>query len=137
MTSFKHIVIVGCGRLGGVLANQLSGMGHSLVIIDRRKSAFDKLSADFSGYKIIGDAVEMQVLHEARIQDADYLFAVTTADNANLMVAQVAKEVFGVPNVVARVYDPAREAIYARFGIQTISPTKLSADAYLKYIHEK
>ena len=137
MTSFKHIVIVGCGRLGGVLANQLSGIGHNLVVIDRRKTAFDKLSADFSGFKIIGDAVELQVLHEANIQDADYLFAATTTDNANLMVAQVAREVFNIPHVVARVYDPAREAIYARFGIQTISPTKLSGDAFMKFINGK
>lgn len=134
MSFSKFIVVVGCGRLGGVLANQLSAAGHRLVVIDRREAAFDKLSADFSGYKMIADVVEVHVLHEAKTAQADYLFAVTTEDNTNLMVAQIARAVFKVPRVVARVFDPAREAVYRDFGVETISPTKLSADAFLSLV---
>jgi trk system potassium uptake protein len=130
----RYIVIVGCGRLGGVLANNLSAAGHSLVVIDRREIAFDKLSAEFSGFRILGDAIEMEVLQQARIDRANILFATTTEDNVNLMVAQVAREVFNVSRVVARVYDPAREAMYREFGIDTISPTKLSASAFLQVL---
>jgi trk system potassium uptake protein TrkA len=134
MAQSHHIVIVGCGRLGGTLANHLSKNGHKIVVIDQREIAFDKLSVDFSGFKLIGDAVEFHVLQEAKIQQADCLFATTTSDNTNLMVAQVGKTLFKIPRVVARVFDPAREAIYRDFGIETISPTKLSTTAFLKVL---
>lgn len=130
----KRIVIVGCGRLGGALANQLSLSGNEVVVIDRREKAFEKLSVEFSGFRIQGDATEMSILKEARLDKADCLFATTTSDNINLMVAQVARTLFEIPRVVARVFDPNRESIYASFGIETISPTKLSADAFLKRV---
>lgn len=134
MGQSKHIIIVGCGRLGGSLANQLSAAGHRVVIIDRRDGAFDKLSVDFSGFKIPGDATELNILKTAQIERTDILFATTTHDNTNLMVAQVARVMFDVPRVVARVFDPLREEIYRDFGVETISPTKLSADAFLKVL---
>ncbi len=130
----KQIVIVGCGRLGGALANQLCGQGHNVVVVDRRAGSFDKLAVDFSGFKLIGDAVELRVLKTAIGNHTDYLFATTTRDSTNLMVAQIGQYVFRVPHVVARVFDPAREAIYRDFGIQTISPTKLSANAFTQVI---
>ncbi len=129
-----HIVIVGCGRLGGLLANQLSEAGNAVVIVDRSSARFDKLSINFTGFKVVGDAVELHVLQEANVDQADCLFATTSHDNTNLMVAQVARTLFNVPRVVARVFDPRREAIYRQFGIQTISPTKLSADAFIKVL---
>jgi trk system potassium uptake protein TrkA len=135
MAHSNYIVIVGCGRLGSMLANSLSVQGHSLVVIDQREIAFDKLSADFTGFKILGDASEIAVLREAKAHKADYLFATTTEDNINLMVAQIARTIFNVPNVVARVYCPTREAIYSEFGVQTISPTKLTADAFMALLH--
>jgi trk system potassium uptake protein TrkA len=122
--------------LGSLLAGQLSTAGQEVVVIDRQEAAFDKLPVDYSGYKIVGDAVELYTLREAGIEDVNYLFATTTQDTTNLMVAQVAKEIFGVPNVVARVFDLERESIYQDFGIKTISPTKLSANAFLKIVEE-
>lgn len=133
----KYIIIVGCGRLGGALANALSAAGHELVVIDRRPLAFDKLSSEFSGFKIIGDAAEADVLREAKIERADYVFATTTEDNTNLMVAQVARYIFNVNRVVARVFDPAREALYKEFDIETISPTKLTADAFMQAMDDE
>lgn len=126
-----YIVIVGSGRLGSMLANSLSATGHQLVVIDKDESKFDKLSTEYSGFRIVGDANEMSVLRKAHTERADFLFAATTEDNVNLMVAQIAKQVFNVPRVVARVFDPARETIYGEFGIDTISPTKLSAEAFM------
>ncbi len=133
----KYIIIVGCGRLGGSLANQLSRDGHQIVVIDRREGAFDKLSSDFSGFRILGDASEIDVLRQAHIERATHLFAVTTQDNLNLMVAQIALTLFHVPTVVARVFDPLREQIYSEFGIETVSPVKLSAEAFLKAVNHK
>lgn len=127
----SYYIIVGCGRLGSELANALSEEGHSIVVIDEREQSFSKLSQEFGGYTITGSAVELDTLKKAGIDEADVLFAVTTHDNTNLMVAQVAREMFGVQRVVARVFDPSRDEHYAERGIATVSPTRLSAQALL------
>lgn len=137
MGASHYIVIVGCGRLGSILANRLSEAGHQIVVIDSRNRAFDALSVEFTGYKITGDAIEPDVLRQAGVKKADYVFATTTEDNVNIMVAQVARRIFGVPHVVARVYDPAREEIYRGLGIATVSPTHLTADAFLEILSGK
>jgi trk system potassium uptake protein TrkA len=127
----QYVVIVGCGRLGSLLAGLLSQAGSSVVIIDRDEASFALLPPEFSGFRITGDAVEMEILQRAKVHSAGCLLAVTGEDNVNLMVAQVAHELFKVPRVMARVFDPRREAIYHAFGIETVSPTKLSADFFL------
>ncbi len=137
MSDTLYVIIVGCGRLGSLLANRLSGEGHDVVVIDRREEAFDSLSVEFSGFKIVGDAVERAVLRQAEVEKADFLFSVTTEDNINLMVAQIANRIFDVKHVIARIDDPAREAIYREFGITTISPTQLTAEAYLNVVTEE
>lgn len=127
----QYIIVVGCGRLGSILANRLSSQGNSVVIIDPHENSFNNLSSDFSGFQIIGNASEIEILRSAKADQADCLLAVTDQDNINLMVAQVAQSVFKIGTVLARVFDPAREKIYREFGIATISPTKLSADAFM------
>ncbi len=128
----QYIVVIGCGRLGSLLAAQLSAQGHSVVVIDRNEAAFENLSGEFSGFQIVGDAAELATLKQAKADKANCLLAVTREDNVNLMVAQIGKTVFEIPAVLARVFDPAREAIYAEFDIETISPTQLSADLFLQ-----
>ncbi|MGB3300787.1 MAG: TrkA family potassium uptake protein [Phormidesmis sp.] len=128
----RYIIVIGCGRLGSLLAGQLSAQGHSVVVIDQREATFGNLSGEFSGFQIVGDAVELATLHKAKVEKADCLVAVTREDNVNLMVAQIAKVVFEIPIVMARVFDPAREVIYREFEIETISPTQLSADLFLQ-----
>jgi trk system potassium uptake protein TrkA len=132
MDAYRYIIVVGCGRLGAILASQLSGMGRDVVVIDRDPGAFDNLSTEFSGFQITGDAAERVVLRQAKIEQADCLLALTRHDNVNLMVAQVAQAVYQVPKVVARVLDPKREEIFREFGIETICPTQLSADRLLQ-----
>ena len=131
MVSNQYVIVVGCGRLGSLLANRLSSLGSSVVVIDREEAAFENLSTEFSGFRVTGDAAELAVLRQARIDKAKCLLAITSHDNVNLMVAQVAQTVFGIPQVIARVYDPSREAVYREFGIETICPTNLSATAFL------
>ena len=133
----QYIVVIGCGRLGSLLASQLSAQGHSVVIIDREEAAFENLSGEFSGFQITGDAAELSTLRKAKADKATCLLAVTTEDNLNLMVAQIGQIVFEIPSVLARVFDPAREAIYREFGIETISPTHLSADLFLQKLEAK
>lgn len=122
-------VVVGCGRLGSYVANRLSQRGHSVVIIDSNEQAFDGLSAEFSGFRVEGDATEFRVLEEAKTAQADLLLAVTHDDNINLMVAQVAKRVFNVENVMVRVNQPQREQVYRDLGIDTICPSVVAGEA--------
>lgn len=130
--SRRYIIIAGCGRLGSMLANRLSKAGNSVVVIDYNPESFRHLSADFSGYRIHMDAVEVAALRKAQIEKADCLLAATNRDNVNLMVAQMAKTVYQVPLVLARVYEPTYEFIYRELGIQVISPTQLSAEAFFE-----
>jgi trk system potassium uptake protein TrkA len=132
MPPYQYVVIVGCGRLGALLANRLSSLGSSVVVIDRDERAFNNLSTEFSGFQVTGDAAELAILRRAKIEKADCLLAITRHDNVNLMVAQVARIVFQVPKVMARVFDPSREAVYREFGIETICPTSLSAEVFLQ-----
>jgi trk system potassium uptake protein TrkA len=131
------IVIVGCGRLGALLASHLSRSGSRVVVIDHDRDSFTLLEAGFSGFCVTGDAVEHDVLREAGLSEADCLLAVTEKDTLNLMVAQVAKMVFEVPQVIARVYNPHRVALYRRLGIETISPTSLTAREFLHMVTQK
>lgn len=125
--SVNYTVVIGCGRLGANLANTLSDEGGNILIIDKEKDAFRKLSSSFGGLTVIGDGTDFDVLREARIDKADVVVVVTNNDNANVMIAQIVKELFRVRRVIARLYDPERECVYREFEIDTICPAVLSA----------
>lgn len=125
------ILIVGCGRLGSHLANLMSADGHGVVVVDRDENAMSRLSSEvFSGYRVVGDAAEPAVLRRARIEHTNLVITTTDDDNTNLMVAIVARRVFGVSHVMARVYDPAREPMYRELGIATVCPTLVAVDGF-------
>lgn len=130
-----NTIIVGCGRLGANLANILSDSGEGVLVIDCNKDAFRKLSPSYGGITIIGDATELQVLHEAGIEEAKAVISVTNYDNTNILVAQIAKELFHTPHVIARLYEPERACVYREFGIDTICPAVLSAKEVEKLLH--
>lgn len=132
----KFIVILGCGRLGASLAGELSRKGHSVVIIDRKQNAFSALPTDYSGFKFQGDASQHLVMKDAGVAKADIFIAATSEDNLNLMTAQVALEVFGVPRVMARVFDPEKQSVFAGLRIQTICPTSMAAEMFLSALSE-
>lgn len=125
-----RIVIMGCGRVGGTLANQLSAEGHTVSIIDINPTAFEKyLAADFSGHTILGNGIDEDVLREAGIEQAGVFIGCTTGDNHNLMAAQIAKVMFGVKRVVARCNDQLRSDIYGDLGLVAVSPSTIVAGA--------
>lgn len=132
----RAVVVVGCGRLGALLAGHLSSAGSNVVVIDRKETAFERLPREFSGFRVHGDAGEIAVLKSAEIERAECLLATTENDNVNLLVAQVARAAFHVPHVVARIFDPSREKIYEDFGIRAINPTRLAAEAFLRELAE-
>lgn len=122
-----HIIIAGCGRVGSELARLLSNEGHDVVVIDKNKASFDRLRGSFNGVTLVGSGFDAELLKQAGIEKADAFCAVTNGDNTNLISAQVAKKIFNVPKVIARVYDPQRAHIYTALGMDVISGTILFA----------
>lgn len=130
------VIVVGCGRLGTYLADHLSHEGHSVVVVDTSGDAFANLSTEYSGFKVEGDATELAVLKQAKIDEADIVIGATHNDNVNLMIAQIAQKIFRVPRVVARVFEPQREELCHALGVATICPTTLAGDGILGLIRE-
>jgi trk system potassium uptake protein TrkA len=127
-----HVVIMGCGRVGSTLAHSLERMGHSVSVVDRDSRAFRRLGNDFHGQRVTGVGFDRDTLVEAGIEQASAFAAVSSGDNSNIISARVARETFGVENVVARIYDPKRAAVYARLGIPTVATVKWTADQMLR-----
>jgi trk system potassium uptake protein len=123
-----HIVILGCGRVGALLADQLDEAGHSVAIIDQEPRAFRRVSAGFSGQTITGVGFDRHTLEIAGIERAHAFAAVSSGDNTNIIAARTARETYGVENVVARIYDPRRAAIYQRLGIPTVATVSWTAE---------
>ncbi len=117
------ILIIGCGRLGSGLARTLDRRGHSVVVIDLDALAFEKLGDKFKGQTIAGIGFDRDILVKAGIERADGLAAVTASDEANVVAARIARDIFHVPRVVAQLYDVRQAEIYNRLGLQTIAPT--------------
>ncbi|MGI5856835.1 MAG: potassium channel family protein [Candidatus Merdivicinus sp.] len=123
-----NILIVGCGRVGSELAGILSREGHDISVVDRSADAFALLPEDFSGYCTAGVPIDQDVLRQAGIENCDALAAVSPDDNVNIMVCQLAREMFHVDNLIARINDPRRENVFSHFGLRTICPTNITVD---------
>ena len=123
----SYTVIAGCGRLGAGLADALSEAGENVLVIDRDRDSFRKLTPSFGGLTLLGDATDLDVLNDADLRKADALVCVTNDDNTNILVAQLAREQYRVGRVIARLYDPERECVYRELQIDTICPARLSA----------
>jgi trk system potassium uptake protein TrkA len=122
-----YVIIVGCGRVGSQLAKLLSAEGHNVVVIDRNSASFERLGGAFNGLTLVGNGFDLKLLKQAGIEKADAFCTVTNGDNTNLISAQVAKKIFKVPKVIARVYDPQRAHIFQALGLDVISGTILFA----------
>jgi trk system potassium uptake protein TrkA len=127
-----HVVIMGCGRVGSTLARALEYRGHTVAVIDSNPEAFRRLGPGFSGEKVTGVGFDQQVLETAGIQKAGAFAAVSSGDNSNIISARVAREMFGIDNVVARIYDPGRAEVYQRLGIATVATVRWTADQMLR-----
>jgi trk system potassium uptake protein TrkA len=123
---------MGCGRVGSTLAHILESRGHTVAIIDQNSEAFRRLPAGFEGRTVAGIGFDRDVLREAGIEEAEAFAAVSSGDNSNILSARVARETFGVENVVARIYDPGRAAVYQRLGIPTVATVRWTADQMLR-----
>ncbi len=132
-----RVVVMGCGRVGAALAEALSRLGHEVAIIDRKSTSFHRLSPDFTGERIRGMGFDRDVLLRAGIERADAFAAVSSGDNSNIISARVAREMFGVARVVARIYDAKRAAVYERLGIPTVATVPWTTDRLLNTLTEE
>jgi trk system potassium uptake protein TrkA len=128
------IVIVGCGRVGSTLAENLDADGHEVIIFDIKTQAFDRLPETFKGCVIRGDGTDEEVLRRAGAEGADIFLSLTEGDNRNIMAAQMATESFSIPQGVAHVNDPGRAAAYAELGVVTLCRTNIMVDSIARYL---
>ena len=131
------IVILGCGRVGALLATLLDRDGHTVSVIDQSNASFQRLPDEFQGSEFIGNGVDEEVLLRAGIKEADAFIAVTNGDNRNIMASQMAREIFKVKKVVCRIYDPIREETYRELGLETFCPTVIGAQSLFDAIVDK
>jgi trk system potassium uptake protein len=129
-----NVVIVGCGRVGAVIAETLDAAGNDVLVVDTQTLAFDRLPATFRGRAIRGDGTDEDVLRRAGAEHADLFLALTEGDNRNIISAQLAAEVLDAQRVVAKINDPLRATAYADLGIATLCRTNLMADAINVYL---
>ncbi len=125
---------MGCGRVGSTLARSLEDRDHTVAVIDSNPDAFRRLGPSFNGTKVTGIGFDQDVLDWAGIEKAGAFCAVSSGDNSNIIAARVARETFGIQQVVARIYDPGRAEVYQRLGIDTVATVKWTADQVLRRI---
>ena len=123
-----HVVIAGCGRVGALLALDLSESGHDVAVIDKDAHAFHRLGDGFRGATVTGVVFDRGALEEAGIRRAQAFVSVTSGDNSNIVSARTAREAYGVERAVARIYDPQRARIFDRLGITTVAPAQWTAE---------
>lgn len=136
MKNYKYIIIAGCSRFGCNIASMLSSQGNDVIVVDKDKSSFRKLLPDYSGFKLHGDATDVNILMEAGIKKADIVLAATDDDNTNIMISQIASELFKVNKVVSRIYDTEKEIVYNDLDIKIIRPAKLSINEFERLTSE-
>lgn len=124
----RNVIVVGCGRVGSRLADMLSDAGANVCVVDWRAEAFNNLGRSFNGSTVQGIGYDEDTLVKAGVEDCDVVAAVTQNDNANLMVTEVASRLYGVPHVIARLYNHDHERAYMQLGIDYVCGTTLVAE---------
>ena len=131
-----NVLIIGCGKTGARLATQLDEYGYDVAVVDADERAFQSLGERFSGLPVCGVVTDMDVLRNAGADNADLAVVVTDNDNVNVMAAQTLELEFDVKNTFVRVSDPSREAVFRKFGLRTICPTRLESDLLFSLVSQ-
>lgn len=124
-----NILVVGCGKVGAMLCDALSNQGHDVSVVSASADDFELLSDDFNGFTTTGFPIDQDVLRKAGIESCDALVAAVADDSINIMVAQMAKQFYNVPKVIARIYDSGLENVFSHFGFTTVCPSNLTVDS--------
>jgi trk/ktr system potassium uptake protein len=123
------LIVIGCGRVGSTIAKRFASEGWDVTAVDEKEAALSRLGENWSGGFVVGHGMDMSVLREAGIEDADAVVVSTDGDNTNLVIAQVATKRFGIDCTVVRILDPARADFYRGRGLRTVCPTSTAIDA--------
>ena len=128
------VVILGCSLAGAMVASWLASEKNEVSVIDSKENSFNRLPKDFKGKKILGKGIDIPILIEAGIENADAFLGLTNSDNVNIMAAQLVKQRFKVPKVVGRVYDPQRAKAFEQLGLDIICPTTIIAEKFKEFL---
>ena len=128
------IIVMGCGRVGSQVSQLLVRHGHEVTVIDHDANALARLGTEFKGKVVRGIGFDRNVLLEAGVETAEAFVAASSSDNANIVAARIARNIFRVPRVVARLYDPVRAEVYQRLGLTTISSTAWGAQRIVEVV---
>jgi trk system potassium uptake protein TrkA len=129
-------MIIGCGRVGSVMANRFDEAGHQVIVLDRHQQAFRRLSEKFSGERIVGNGLVDEFVRPTLLKETDFLFVMTDKDNINLMIAQRVKRHFQIGRVITVVHDSMLAGLYKELGVETVCPTDLVIKELLQAIRE-
>ncbi len=125
-----QIVIAGCGKVGSQFARIMSEEGHDISVVDSNSENFRLLGPNFHGVTVLGVPIDEDVLKQAGIEGADGFAALTPDDNINMMACQIAKEIFNIPRIFARIQDPVKEQVFYQFGVHTVCPTNMAVEEF-------
>ena len=117
------VIVIGCGRVGSAVALELKSVGWDVTVIDEREEALGRLGETWTGEFLVGHGMDLQLLREAGIEEADAVVVTTDGDNSNIVIGQMAQKQFAVPSVVVRILDPARAEFYSTHGLNVVCPT--------------
>ncbi len=124
------IIIVGCGKVGQTLAEQLCKESHDITLIDKNPERLQTIAARYDVMTVVGNGASYSVLLEAGIEGTDLLIAVTESDELNLLCCTVAKRVANCA-AIARVRNPdySQEVTYfqEKLGLAMIINPELEA----------
>jgi trk system potassium uptake protein len=121
-------IVVGCGRVGSKVAKKLANAGWDVTAVDEAEEALGRLGEDWPGGFVVGHGMDIKVLHDAGIEDADAVVVSTNGDNTNIVVGQVAQKRYGIDCTVVRILDPARAEVYSTLGLRVVCPTSSAID---------
>jgi len=127
-------IVIGCGRVGATVAQQLDASGWDVTAIDQKEDSLSRLGDSWTGGFVVGHGMDQQLLRDAGIEDADAVVVTTNGDNTNIVIAQVAQKHFQVPTVVVRILDPARAQFYAERGLRVVCPTSAAIETLVEAV---
>jgi trk system potassium uptake protein TrkA len=126
--------VIGCGRVGSAVSLQLAGSGWDVTVLDENEDSLARLGEHWTGGFVVGHGMDLKLLREGGIEDADAVVVTTDGDNTNIVIAQVAQKQFQVPTVVVRVLDPARAQFYAEKGLRIVCPTSAAIETLVETV---
>jgi trk system potassium uptake protein TrkA len=129
-------IVIGCGRVGSAVAQQLQGSGWDVTVLDENEDALGRLGETWTGGFVVGHGMDMQLLRQAGIEEADAVVVTTDGDNSNIVIAQVAQKHFQVPTVIVRILDPARAQFYATRGLRIVCPTSSAIETLVSAVRQ-